>query len=159
MTNDRRRAFTLIEVLVAISIVAILATIASYAFGTARRKGSDARRISDINTVMKAMNDAEREGLSLAGPCTGTGGPYRIDRCAFNPPPTEFAFDFTRMLDPSKLTTACTAASTGVCQYSIRGVATGVAATPSAYRIYFFTQAGTEALSAGVHMATPQGIQ
>lgn len=46
--------FTLFELLVSISIIAILTAIASASFSGAQRKARDSRRISDMNTIQKA---------------------------------------------------------------------------------------------------------
>lgn len=46
--------FTLFELLVSISIIAILTAIASTSFSGAQKKARDARRISDMNLLQKA---------------------------------------------------------------------------------------------------------
>ena len=49
-----RQGFTLFELLVSISIIAILTAIASMSFSGAQKKARDSRRISDMNSVQKA---------------------------------------------------------------------------------------------------------
>jgi prepilin-type N-terminal cleavage/methylation domain-containing protein len=55
MNSVRNRGFTLIELLVVIAIIGLLVSVVVASFGTVQRKGRDARRISDVNTIQKAL--------------------------------------------------------------------------------------------------------
>lgn len=50
----KKRAFTLFELLVSISIIGILIAVASLSYGSAQKKARDARRIEDMNSIQKA---------------------------------------------------------------------------------------------------------
>lgn len=50
-----RDGFTLLELLVVISIIAILITVGLTSFSTAQRKGRDAKRKSDVKEVQNAL--------------------------------------------------------------------------------------------------------
>jgi len=50
-----RRAFTLIELLLAIAIIGILATIVTAAIVNARMQSRDTRRVADIATIQQAI--------------------------------------------------------------------------------------------------------
>lgn len=52
--KNNQKAFTLFELLVSISIIAILTAVAMTSFSGAQRKARDSRRISDMNSVQKA---------------------------------------------------------------------------------------------------------
>lgn len=49
------KGFTIIEILVAVSIIAILATIGVSVFQSAQGRSRDARRVSDLNTISKVL--------------------------------------------------------------------------------------------------------
>lgn len=49
------KGFTIIEILVAVSVIAILATIGFSVFQSAQGKSRDARRVSDLNTITKVL--------------------------------------------------------------------------------------------------------
>lgn len=50
----RKNGFTLFELLVSISIVAILSALAIVSFSSAQKKARDSRRVQDINLLQKA---------------------------------------------------------------------------------------------------------
>jgi general secretion pathway protein G len=54
--HKKMNGFSLIEILVVISIIGFLATMAAYALNIARMKARNASRLSDINQVQKAID-------------------------------------------------------------------------------------------------------
>lgn len=57
----RSNAFTLIEVIIALTIVAMLALIAILLFGGQANKGNDAKRKADINRIKIAVEEYEKD--------------------------------------------------------------------------------------------------
>lgn len=55
LAMTRGRGFTLFELLVSISIIAILTALATISFSNAQRKARDTKRIQDIDAVKKAL--------------------------------------------------------------------------------------------------------
>ena len=53
--NNSQRAFTLLEILVVISIMGILIALGTAAFTTAQKKGRDARRQSDVKAIQEGF--------------------------------------------------------------------------------------------------------
>ena len=53
--NKSSRGFTLIELLVVIAIIGILASIVLASLNSARKKGRDARRVSDLKQIQLAL--------------------------------------------------------------------------------------------------------
>lgn len=54
MKKNKKNGFTLFELLVSISIIAILTALASVAFSGAQKKARDSRRVQDIKAVQTA---------------------------------------------------------------------------------------------------------
>lgn len=54
MNYHPKNGFTLFELLVSISIIAVLTAIASMSFSGAQKKARDSRRVSDMNSLQKA---------------------------------------------------------------------------------------------------------
>ena len=135
---NRSRGFTLIELLVVIAIIGILSSIVLASLNSARQKARDASRLSDVREMVKLMN---LETSEAAVTLTGCAADAVTTLCSG---PGQIA-QFSNFTDPSG-TTACTAASTGPCAYSISGAdGTGVATTEN-YQILFWLEASAGGL-------------
>ncbi len=55
MTLDRNKGFTLVELLVVITIIGLLSSVVLASLNEARSRARDARRISDLNTIQTAL--------------------------------------------------------------------------------------------------------
>ena len=60
--NNKEFGFTLFELLVSISIIAILTAVAVVSFGGMNKKTRDARRISDVEKIRVALESAKQIG-------------------------------------------------------------------------------------------------
>lgn len=70
-----QKAFTLIELLVVIAIIGILSSVVLASLNTARAKGRDARRVSDIKQIQLALELYADQNLGRYPTtlCTGSG--------------------------------------------------------------------------------------
>jgi prepilin-type N-terminal cleavage/methylation domain-containing protein len=55
ISNRKKAGFTLLEILVVISIIGILVAMGAVAYSTAQKKGRDARRQADIKAIQSAQ--------------------------------------------------------------------------------------------------------
>lgn len=68
----KRKGFTLLELLVVISIIGILVAMGTVSYSTAQKKGRDSKRKSDLKSIQNAMEECY--SLDTAYPTTITGG-------------------------------------------------------------------------------------
>lgn len=73
-----KKGFTLIEILIVITIIGILAVVFLPSVMNAPAKARDAKRITDANTIMKSILAGTIDGLSLPKPS------YRASNCIDN---------------------------------------------------------------------------
>jgi len=80
MNIKNQKAFSLIELLVVITIIGILSTVASVSLGSSREKARDAKRLSDIKQIQTSLEmyyDAKRQYPEGGDICiTDTPGDY-----------------------------------------------------------------------------------
>ena len=109
--------FTLLELLVVISIIGILLAVAGVAFSSAQQQGRDSRRVSDMQAVQKAFEQYYSQNGTYSATCTTmvTGGGLSVQ--PLDPVNTGlYSYNYT-----------CTASTYCVCAYlngSTRGNST-----------------------------------
>ena len=136
----KQKGFTLIELLVVIAIIAILSTVVMAGLNSARSKGRDARRLSDIKQMQSALElyfdscgGYPTVGSTLStGDGTGCSGSNTKFGSFMNPVPTNPAPGGTNYTytSPDRMT----------------------------YSMGFTLEGASGTLTAGAHTATPSGI-
>jgi len=108
------KGFTLIELLVVIAIIGILASIVLVSLTSARAKGRDARRVSELKEISKliALNADPAVNIGYSGIQSLTPGFVRLSLLTA---PVSFA----AFKDISGITTACTPTFTTNCDYAM----------------------------------------
>lgn len=106
-----QKGFTLIELLVVIAIIGILASIVVVSLSSARGKARDARRVSDVRSVQKALEFYYNANAEYPTSCGATTGVWRGHGSNFGDCNTNYIEGLTSYLavlpiDPSGDTTS-----------------------------------------------------
>lgn len=102
--HKKSGGFTLLELLVVISIIGILIALGSVAFSTAQRRGRDARRRADIENIQKGFEQYYATNTTYEATCaTMAVAPYLPAGLPEDPKDTQ------------SYTTSCTATTYCVC--------------------------------------------
>ena len=141
-----QKGFTLVELLVAVGIIGILATVSTVAIQNIRTKARDAKRIQDVRTLAAALDQyADSNATFVLEGCTQG---VRTTQCVI---PADFPLqNFTQIQDPLG-TTACGRGVAIPCQFSI-----GSLTATTEYEICFGLERGDPSIgAAGLYRITP----
>ena len=134
-----KRGFTLIELLVVIAIIGILSSVVLASLNTARAKGRDARRLSDLKGIENTILANDKGTVAFAG-CVGADA--KANTCT-DPALSNYS-------DPSAPSAACTSASVAVCEYSVSQADGDAAATYADWEACAYLENASGSLSAGL---------
>ena len=137
-----RKAFSLIEVITVATIIALLATLSVVTYSKIRRQSRDVTRVLNITQMQSALAAYHRDfgsypaAITPGAALTASGSTY-MSQIPTNPLPVE---------------EACT----DFPEYVYYADNSGAQIT--SYHISFCLDSGSADLSAGQHLATPEGI-
>lgn len=142
---NTKKGFTLIELLVVIAVIGLLSSIVLVQLGPVRQKARDARRISDVSEMAKALEIEAADNSEAVAGCTAAHA--NVNSCT-GPGVVSFA-DFK---DPSIAATPvmCDVGGAAGCQYSIAKKNGAAAAETGDYEICFYLENGSGSLNAGL---------
>ncbi len=103
--NSVFRGFTLIELLVVIAIIGLLSSVVLASLNSARIKGRDARRLSDLHQIQLGLQLYYQDNGHY--PASGGTWWYSCDTAAWNQFKTALAVSFPSQLPVDPINTSC----------------------------------------------------
>ncbi len=95
-TNKKNKAgFTLFELLVSISIIAVLTAVAVVSFGGLNKKTRDARRTADLEKIRMALEAAKQVGNTYPASLTTLVGSSLLERVPTDPKGVGYSYYYT----------------------------------------------------------------
>lgn len=142
----QHRGFTLVELLVVIAIIGTLASVVLGSLATARAKGRDAKRLTDLQQMVRTIAVADTgSGATFAGSagvCGGATNQVNARSCTTLP-------NLSGFKDPSGSGSPCSGIPSTSCDYGLSNWAGGGGANFNDWVICAYLEAGTGTFSAG----------
>ena len=90
-----RHGFTLFELLVSISIIAVMTAVAIVSFGGLNRKTRDARRTSDLEKIRLSLEAAKQIGNTYPGNLPSLVGSSLLERVPTDPKGVGYSYAYS----------------------------------------------------------------
>lgn len=174
--HQQNKGFTLVELLVAVGIIGVLASVSVVSVNSVRAKGRDAKRVSEVKQMQTALEAYFSNSASASYPVLGTdataatlGSGNQVKLCN-----TTVGFDTAANCDnaanaPVFMARVPRDPSNGAqiggqaFEYTYRSKTAAnaecTAAPCPSYEVGFRLEGGTGGLAAGPRTATPNGLQ
>ena len=152
----KNKGFSLIEILVVISIIGFIATSAFYSFNIARGRSRDTKRVSDISSLTKAFEIYfnEKDSYPDAGggeQCINSSSPAVQDMIDADILKSNVGDPIWPAVDPVTINPdhSVQSGETNFCYYYY--------AEPAIYVLSYYLETNSEAGDAGLHVITEEG--
>ena len=141
------KGFTLIELLVVIAIIGILSSVVLTSLNSARAKGRDSRRASDLKQIANSV--------ALLGETTAFGGCTTSGVLASACNTTTPGPNLSGFTDPSSATVCATGAVSAPCNYRVAKRTANGAPAANDWQVCGYLEVGAGTLAAGaVHVGS-----
>jgi len=145
-----KQGFTIIELVIALAVLGLLATLAAVAVNGAQKKVRDNRRIEDMNMIRSAMQLIYNQT-----------GSYDENTCAAESKVADcqgeeilkLIDNIQDLKDPASKGLSCVAKFDKGCDYAFKTL------NHDSYSVLFYLEKGTQGYSKGPHILTGEGIQ
>jgi len=144
------KGLTLIEIIIAVAVIGILATLAAVGVNNAQKKTRDNRRIEDMVMIRSAMQLIYNQTGSFNDNTCTEGA--RVSDCR-GEEILNLVNNIQDLRDPNSKGISCVQDFSKGCDYSFNTL------TAENYSIYFYLETGTQGYEKGPHVLTEQGIQ
>jgi len=134
------KGFTLIELLVVIAIIGILASIVLVSLNSARAKGRDAKRVSELQQMARVVAIADTGTATAFAGCTALNA--KTTACSGN---VSGLSTFVEAGDPA----ACADGASAICHYSVAQEDGTLGATTGDWRVMTYLEVGAGSLTSG----------
>jgi len=154
----KKEGFTIIELMVVITIIGILSTISVVAFNEIRKNSRDSKRISDLERIQTALEFYFMDSYNYPSGYIETGENISEYKLGYNNYKSLCENGFKSSCDPLEKTymgiipiPSSPPNYSGFYYIKING-------NDPSYKIFFYLESGFEDLNSGFYTATPNGI-
>lgn len=138
------------EIIIAVTVLGILATLAAVGVNNAKQKTRDNRRLEDMRLLRSAMQLVYNETGSYNENICEPG--MRVADCR-GEELLRVVDNIQRLRDPNSNGVPCTQDFSEGCDYAFQSI------NSDGYSVFFYLEEGTQGYAKGQHVLTEQGIQ
>lgn len=147
---NENKGLTLVEIIIAVAVLGILATLAAVGVNNAKQKTRDNRRLEDMRLLRSAMQLVYNETGSYNENICEAG--MRVADCR-GEELLKVVDNIQRLRDPDSKGVPCTQDFSEGCDYAFQSI------NSDSYSVFFYLEEGTQGYAKGQHVLTEQGIQ
>ena len=147
---NENKGLTLVEIIIAVAVIGILATLAGLAVNNSQKKVRDNRRIEDMVMIRSAMQLIFNESGSFNKNTCAEG--MKVADCE-GEEFRKYINNVPALRDPDSKGFSCVQDFSKGCDYAFQTLSS------ESYSVFFFLEKGTQGYAEGQHVLTERGIQ